>query len=365
MLLIESTFDLSEDEYKKVKLQAERLFASWSDTGDNDREAVEAALRRMFERERVLPPRVVWCESIVGLSRISAELGPVDQSANQNCAITFHCPDPITKAFTRALSKANLVWPLSWQARVMQIVGAATAARWRESSARAKLLLCTKMHADGLQSDWISWGRWAGDLLPVYATPALALASSDWAQDLLGQLADMFTLRAGAFAYVFADDTVFVCMNPVQVNVEAENRLHSFDAPALQFADGYSVYAWSGVSIDKKLVLEPGTLTADFIEAETNVELRRVMIERYGVTRYLEDSGAVLVSEDECGKLLRKDIDGDEPILMVQVINSTVEPDGTFKDYFLRVPPQCTSAREAVAWTFGLEPHEYGPSIES
>ena len=33
-------------------------------------------------------------------------------------------------------------------------------------------------------------------------------------------------------------------------------------------------------------------------------------------------------------------------------MNSTPEPDGTRRTYFLRVPPQMRTAREAVAWTF-------------
>ena len=50
---------------------------------------------------------------------------------------------------------------------------------------------------------------------------------------------------------------------------------------------------------------------------------------------------------------------------MVEVVNSTPEPDGTRRTYFLRVPPATTSAREAVAWTFGLRGDDYRPSIES
>jgi hypothetical protein len=39
----------------------------------------------------------------------------------------------------------------------------------------------------------------------------------------------------------------------------------------------------------------------------------------------------------------------------VKVLNATPEPDGTFQDYYLRVPPDVESAREAVAWTFDME----------
>ena len=50
---------------------------------------------------------------------------------------------------------------------------------------------------------------------------------------------------------------------------------------------------------------------------------------------------------------------------MVEVQNSTPEPDGSIKTYFLRVPPATRTAREAVAWTFGLGAVEYRPAAES
>jgi hypothetical protein len=56
---------------------------------------------------------------------------------------------------------------------------------------------------------------------------------------------------------------------------------------------------------------------------------------------------------------------GDEDVKVVKVINSTAEPDGTFKDYFLRVPPGTRTARAGVAWTFGLTEDEYEPSEET
>lgn len=39
--------------------------------------------------------------------------------------------------------------------------------------------------------------------------------------------------------------------------------------------------------------------------------------------------------------------------------NSTPEPDGTFRDYFLRVPPGMVRAKQAVAWTFGVSEEDY------
>jgi hypothetical protein len=106
-------------------------------------------------------------------------------------------------------------------------------------------------------------------------------------------------------------------------------------------------------------------ITTHSIDQEKNQEVRRVLIERYGEARYLEDSGAAMIHEDHFGKLYSKEIPGDEPIVMVRVINASPEPDGHHKPYWLRVPPTVKSAHEAVAWTFGLTPEQYQPEQES
>ncbi len=46
---------------------------------------------------------------------------------------------------------------------------------------------------------------------------------------------------------------------------------------------------------------------------------------------------------------------------MVEVVNASPEPDGTFRTYFLRVPPRTATAKAGVAWTFGLTEEEYAP----
>ena len=50
---------------------------------------------------------------------------------------------------------------------------------------------------------------------------------------------------------------------------------------------------------------------------------------------------------------------------MVQVTNSTPEPDGSFKDYWLRVPPDTERAKQAVAWTFGKTEADYDVALQT
>jgi hypothetical protein len=146
---------------------------------------------------------------------------------------------------------------------------------------------------------------------------------------------------------------------------EAEGRLHCEDGQALAFSDGYSLYSWHGVNIPDDVVLHPEQLTVARIDAENNAEVRRVMLERYGEARYLQDSGAKPIHRDKSGVLFRKEIPGDEALVMVRVVNSTAEPDGHFKIYYLRVPPTIETARAAVAWTFGIEAKNYKPAVET
>ena len=89
------------------------------------------------------------------------------------------------------------------------------------------------------------------------------------------------------------------------------------------------------------------------------------MIELYGVERYIRDCNAEKIHEDSYGTLYRKDLPEDEPLMMLRVVNSTPEPDGTYKEYFLRVPPDMRTVHEAVAWTFDMETEDYRPTQES
>jgi hypothetical protein len=67
----------------------------------------------------------------------------------------------------------------------------------------------------------------------------------------------------------------------------------------------------------------------------------------------------VRFAEDETGILWRKTWLASDAWAAVEVINATPEPDGTRKHYFLQVPPNLRTAREAVAWTYGIAPERY------
>ncbi|MEV0196231.1 DUF6745 domain-containing protein [Nonomuraea sp. NPDC050691] len=158
---------------------------------------------------------------------------------------------------------------------------------------------------------------------------------------------------------------VLMCERPARHHRDELGRLHRADGPALEFPDGFALHAWRGMPVPAGFSATMATLDADRIRGEENAELRRVMLEHYGYDRYIAESGAQPVHRDETGVLWRVDLAGDEPLTMVEVVNSTPEPDGTSRTYFLRVPPWVTRARQGVAWTFDLAEAGYQPQRET
>jgi hypothetical protein len=152
---------------------------------------------------------------------------------------------------------------------------------------------------------------------------------------------------------------------PILLMVDAENRPHCEDGPFCAWRDGTALWAWHGTRVPAWIIAHPELLTAQRIQQEQNTELRRVMLERFGFSRYVDGIGALPIHADETGTLYRCDIEGDEPLVIVRVQNSTPEPDGQFKHYTLRVPSNMTQARQAVAWTFGKIASEYRPALET
>jgi hypothetical protein len=172
-------------------------------------------------------------------------------------------------------------------------------------------------------------------------------------------------------------DIVFMTERPTEFHMDERERLHSVSGPAVAWRDGYSIYAIGGVAIPSYIVEKPHLITRLRIAESPNAEVRRVMIDRYkfgqtpsGVAAFVIDSGGRRLDHDErFGTLWHlQTLEDDEDYLILEVVNRSPEPDGSFKHYFLRVPPQVQTSRQASAWTFGYTgagADEYDPLKET
>ena len=195
----------------------------------------------------------------------------------------------------------------------------------------------------------------------------------------------------GGFRVVH-EEFCIVCDRPEVLTIDDQNRPHNATGPSHRWRDGWALYYWHGMRIPAELnfiIHSPEQITVADIEGQTNSELRRVMVDRYGPARFVVDSGAVVVQELPAdhrmvglrsARLLRKEVSGDEPIVFVDLLNSTPEPDGTVKRYMLRVDPNAygglasKNVHAAAASTWRTGPgkdlvfpdwRDYAPDYES
>lgn len=122
---------------------------------------------------------------------------------------------------------------------------------------------------------------------------------------------------------------------------------------------------WRGVPIDERIAFQPETITSNEVLAETNVERRRVLMERMGYEAFLEAAQAkVLDSDFDAGgrrQLLHVTIPNDEPLVCL-----SVHCPSTGRQYMLRVPPNTRSCRHGSAWLAGFDNvDDYQPLMET
>lgn len=122
---------------------------------------------------------------------------------------------------------------------------------------------------------------------------------------------------------------------------------------------------WQGVRIEERILLHPEAITVDEVLTERNAERRRVLIDRFGVSRFMRETKAEILSEDhDTGgprQLLRLPLPDDEPLVTLSCFCPS-----TGRQYFLRVPPGTATCHEAAAWIAGFDnPDDYQPLLET
>lgn len=228
---------------------------------------------------------------------------------------------------------------------------------------------------------WLGWYRFAIDRVGVKVT-----------EEQERRLAIRERLARAFYGVITVNAVEIAIQHPISISFDDRERLHRIDGPALLFADGYAVHALHGIRLTPELgvAMVKKTLTAQQIRDERNAEVRRVLVGVYNAGdsgRYLRDVGAVVVHEDTDAlglprRLLRIEQHDDEPIVVVEVTNSSKEPDGTRKLYSFRCHPelrplaipgvrgelgkaQPMTCQNAIASTYGYEGKDFTLEIQT
>jgi internalin A len=148
----------------------------------------------------------------------------------------------------------------------------------------------------------------------------------------------------------------YVCDRPRHLRFDSQNRLHAEGEPAIEFADGWNFYYYHGVRLPEKYgKFHPNKWQSQWLLAEKNVEIRRVLIQGIGYDRI-------------CQELSAKQIDSWQEYALLQIYKVDVEPICLLKMtcpstgfiHALRVPPNLRSARKAIRWVnWDIDPEEF------
>ena len=147
-----------------------------------------------------------------------------------------------------------------------------------------------------------------------------------------------------------------VCDRPRHLRFDSQNRLHAEAEPAIEFADGWNFYYYHGVRLPEQYgQVHPDLWKAEWLLSEDNAEVRRVLIEAIGYDRICQELEAKQIDSWQEYALLQIDTADFEPICLLKM---TCPSTGFI--HALRVPPNLTSAREAICWVNGgIDPEEF------
>ncbi len=343
----ETAKDMGDTEMNRTTA-ADRWRAVAAATGPADRAAAEAGVRSAYRSAGLAPPeRVLWADSPLAAVTLLRGLTHAGRSVRDEVRTRPWAEE------RRRLHDA--LGPAGW------------AAHWQATGAR--LWDLTRSLADRIRAGVTeAAGADAAEVRLLLLDAVLGQHDAAWLAAFDGngdRLAGLATVAEHAGWWWPYENAVVICERPVELHRDEAGRLDRGDGPALAFADGFALHAWRGMPVPAEFLAGLADLTPERIREEENAELRRVMLEYYGYDRYLAASGARHQHRDETGVLWRIELADDEDVVMVEVVNSTPEPDGTHRTYWLRVPPTTRTAREGVAWTFGLRPEAYEPLVQT
>jgi len=121
-------------------------------------------------------------------------------------------------------------------------------------------------------------------------------------------------------------------------------RLHSDNGMAFQYPDGWGAYYWHGVKVSDKIILKSSEITINEIEAESNQEVRRIMVERMGRQKFIKSIGGqkALVHEDSDKLNGQRALYHFKDMAFLEVADPS-----TGRIYYLDVPSDAKTCQEA------------------
>ncbi len=351
---------LTAEQEAALPLWRARYLERGTATGPCDRPAIEAAITKLYESQaRKAPGLVIWMDSPLGGLFAAGVLAGYVKSGQLGGQLGDELRGQLRGQLGGQLWD-QLGGQLGGQLRDQlgdQLRDQLGGQLW------GQLYQCGWGQHDGSWLGWLTFGRYLGAKLE----PAGGL-------DALDGLCD------AGWWWPF-EGVVVLTDRPTVLSRDERGRLHSESGPAICYADGWGIHAWHGVRVEPDVIETPADqITAKRLSSEKNAEVRRVLVERIGAERYMAIAKASKVATDDWGTLWAATTP--EPMRVVELVNSTPEPDGHSKVYWIRVPEtaerrdrdRCVGCdvdlavvpqtpHQAVAWSYSCCTACYQPAV--
>lgn len=325
---------------------------SW--TGPADRHAAEAAVHTLYEAASLPAPSIVWAQSPISLARQWKVKRQVVGDGVR--APVFDAPAHRLLGALRRVERSGL--PARSAFADLTALLAHEGQKARIGAVARLKLLGTVIAGLTHRRTWQSFR--ALSVSPydyAWLREAKGFASLTGEDRAIGNALATVVTNAGWI--LPCAQSCWLSERPLTLALDDRGRLHCKDGPALAYADGWHRYAWKGIEVPSAFIQHPERITLNAIDSQTDIFVRRCLIEMVTPKRFIHMGGADLVMRDETGTLWRRTWPRGDGWAAVEVINGTPGPDGQLERYVLQVPPELETARAAVAWTYGMTDQQY------
>lgn len=335
-----------------------------------DRSTAEQGIRLAYAAANLAPPkRIVWCGGPVEIaSRLASASATAAIGANVKEEL-FESVRYRIDTFAEIFWKDILCAAMDVSAHAAAGADAIHHAVVEAANARLARLSVKARHAvlrmRGFprvlpKSDFSEVALGPGDLA--------ALAVYEYLRDLgwkceTRALLGLWKVEASAGWLVPYEHVCWVSERPDRLQVDTQGRLHSPDGPALRYRDGWCFWSWKGVEVPAWAIEHPERIAISALDDTLDPILRRCLIDIMTPERLVTTGAARCLSQDETGILWgmtwqHRGITVDK-WSGAEVMDGTPGPNGARRRYVLPVPANLRTAREAVAWTYGMSDRQY------
>jgi hypothetical protein len=150
------------------------------------------------------------------------------------------------------------------------------------------------------------------------------------------------------WAWLYADFAILT-EKPTLISRNDRNALHCETGPALQYADGYSLYSLNGVRVTKQIIeTAPDDFTKEMVLGEKNVDIRRELFRKIGINNFLKKIGGITIHKYKDYELIEVDFEDGKKRRGLKMKNPSIDA-----QHFERVSDECNTCQEALAWRAG------------